>query len=378
MKLGLHPSRQGIALIIVMIAVVTLSIMVGGFAYSMKVETTLARNSSMDSEMEWMGRSGIELAKWALCQPKTSGIQYDALNQEWAGGTGDTNRLPLPEGNTLEDYWLDQRHTRRISVKIEDLERKWNINTMKTLKAMPIPNAPDVLGQALFLYAGLDAAEKDTVENAILAWMDPSTTGIRDTGDSYYMSLDPPYRAKKGPLDDITELMMIRYITPPMFYGTGRSAQYSRGPTHQPGLGRSALDEPTYPVGLVDLFTTLSSGKVNINTASAEVLQCLPGLDDGPVQAIIAHRLGPEDPSEPTPFKHPFVGPGDLMAVAQTAPELQPLLPVLQQYWGLLFTGVSTTFDVRVEASIGGYKRTYHGVVRRQGNNAQTLFMYWD
>ena len=32
----------------------------------------------------------------------------------------------------------------------------------------------------------------------------------------------------------------------------------------------------------------------------------------------------------------------------------------------------------RVEASIGGYKRTYHGVVRRQGNNAQTLFMYWD
>ena len=359
MTIRIPPARRGIALIIVMIAVVTLSIMVGGFAYSMKVESTLARNSDMDSELEWMGRSGIELAKYVLSQQPPGGMQYDALNQKWAGGTGDTNSpvADLP----LSDYTLGRG---RISVKIVDLERKFNINTMTRANS-------EVLGQALLLI-GADAAEKDQISNAILDWMDSKTTGPRDTGDSYYMSLDPPYRAKKGPFDDITELMLVRYVTSAMFYGSGQSGEYSRGQIHRPGLGRSALEEePTYPVGFIDLFTTLSSGRVNINTASATVLQCIPEVEESLAQAIIGARAGPDDPPEGVEGRMAFRS----IQEVQRVPGMPPfIINQLARYCDVR----STTFEVHVEASIGAYKRVYTAMLRRDGNKLQTLFMYWN
>ena len=35
----------------------------GIFAYNMRVETKLAMNSNNETEMEWLGRSGVELAR---------------------------------------------------------------------------------------------------------------------------------------------------------------------------------------------------------------------------------------------------------------------------------------------------------------------------
>ena len=44
--------------------------------------------------------------------------------------------------------------------------------------------------------------------------------------------------------------------------------------------------------GLRDLFTTWGTGRVNINTASPEVLACLPGLKRDGAAAIAAYRAG--------------------------------------------------------------------------------------
>src|SRR5208282_1855848 len=49
--------------------------------------------------------------------------------------------------------------------------------------------------------------------------------------------------------------------------------------------------------GLTNLFTPLSDGKVNINTASAEVLQVLPGVDALIAEAIVEGRSGGDDGS---------------------------------------------------------------------------------
>ena len=68
MKIRPTQSRRGIALIIVLIVIVVLGILAGGFAYSMKVETTLARHASFSSELDWLGRAGVEVAKWVLSQ----------------------------------------------------------------------------------------------------------------------------------------------------------------------------------------------------------------------------------------------------------------------------------------------------------------------
>lgn len=138
MKTIHHHGRSGIALIMVMLIVVVFAILAGGLAYTMKVETKLARNSSWDTELEWLGRSGIELARYVLAQPNQAGQPYDGLNQIWAGGTGETNDALM--GISLTDNQLGHG---RFSVKITDADRKFNVN----LAAV----APEILDQGLIL-----------------------------------------------------------------------------------------------------------------------------------------------------------------------------------------------------------------------------------
>jgi general secretion pathway protein K len=70
--------QQGIALILVLISVVVLGVLAAGFAWSMRVEVKLARNASSERELEWLGRSGVELARYVLGQQLLIGAEpYD-------------------------------------------------------------------------------------------------------------------------------------------------------------------------------------------------------------------------------------------------------------------------------------------------------------
>lgn len=45
-------------------------------------------------------------------------------------------------------------------------------------------------------------------------------------------------------------------------------------------------------LGLADMLTCHSDGRININTAPREVLECIPDLSDSVIEAIIAYRVG--------------------------------------------------------------------------------------
>ncbi len=345
----------------VMLIIVVFAMLAAGLAYSMKVETKLARNSSWDTELEWLGRSGIELSKYVLSQSGRGG-QYDALNQVWAGGTGETNDALADI--TLTDYELGHG---KFSVKIVDCDRKFNINMAAT--------SPDIMNQALILM-GVDATEVPHIVAAVQDWIDRDdnvTAGGQDTESSYYMGLRPPfgpYRAKNGPIDDIYELLRIKYITPEMFFGSGAGA--STSPMRVINANRHNQEEVrTYPVGFLDLFTTVSSRFININTASANVLQLIPDVDGNLAQAIITTRAGP-DGVEGNEDDMPFRSLGELSNVPGMTAQLS-------QLFARNFATRSSTFEVTVEATIGTYSRTYHAMVRRV-NQQQivTLFMWWN
>ena len=57
-------SERGVALIMVMVAVFALSVMVGAFAYSMKVETRLAQTANNGETLIWIGRA----RPWIRCR----------------------------------------------------------------------------------------------------------------------------------------------------------------------------------------------------------------------------------------------------------------------------------------------------------------------
>src|SRR6187402_242088 len=127
MKLLPTSDRRGIALIIVMVCITVLSILAGGFAYSMKVETKLAMNANNESELLALGKSGVAMAQWVLAQQLTiSQEPYDSLNQVWAGGRGSM----MTSNSPLADVFLDniKLGNGSFSLKIVDTERKVNIN----------------------------------------------------------------------------------------------------------------------------------------------------------------------------------------------------------------------------------------------------------
>jgi type II secretory pathway component PulK len=356
MKISIQTKPRGIALIIVMIAIFVLSVMAAGFAYSMKVETKLAQNAENEEQLLWLGRSGVELARWVLAQEK---CPYDSLNQIWAGGPGadcETNS-PLA-GISLDNYQIGDG---TVSIKIVDLERKVNVNTANAA----------ALQQALNLM-GVSADEMAIISDSILDWINPAN-GPRLNGaeSDYYQKLTPPYYAKNAPIDDLSELLLVRGISEhPEIYWGGSASNHPPA-TFQQKLGfmNSPFQAPDYPFGLVDVFTPLSSGRININTADVNVLQMIPGVDQAIAQNIIKVRAGP-DGVEGNEDDTPFTSVNQLVMA-----ELNPQL--VSQLSGIC-TVRSSTFEVHVTARVGDSKREYVAVLfRNSGTDIQVLSFYW-
>lgn len=357
-QLNHHQQRgeRGIALVLVMIVVISLSLLAGGFVMSMKIETKLARNAQADPELDWLGRSGVNLARYVVAQSMLDPSQpYDALNQFWAGGTGGTNNLP-------PDISLDHVELGRgsFSVKITDMERKFNINVADE----------QILGQALKL-VGVDASEVGTITGSLLDWIDPDdVTHIGGVESDFYERLNPPYRAKNGPLDDMSELLMVNGITPEIYWGP--SAQTMSHAFPGP-MGRRAFSPGgnTYSMGLVDLFTTISNPRMNINTADAQVLMLIPGMDENMASAIITARAGPDGVpgnADDMPFR-------SLAELSSAVPGMDPIM--VQQLARYCDTR-SATFQVEVTATIGDLQRDYVALIRRnQPQDVQILQFYW-
>jgi len=357
MMLRGHPSSRGIALIIVMLVVVVLSTLAAGFAFSMKVETRLARNCTFDQDMQWLGWSGVELARYVLGQQLSIPFEggYDALNQKWAGGPGGTNDL-LAE-ISLTDNRLGPGS---YSVRIIDLERKVNINYASR----------DLLQRACELQ-GLDMLGSLRVVDAIEDWRDPNPDPLIDGAESdYYLSLPKPYAAKDGPLDDLSELLLVRGVTAGLYWGPRAASGGAWSSVQNTAPGYAA--DPVIPaVGLVDLFNTLGRPQINLNTASAEVLQLLPGVDPNLAMEIVQFRAGP-DGVDGTEDDTPFHNPGELINV-------RGMIPVQVQALQRACGTRSFTFEVQVRAAIGQYRRTLTALLLRNSQrDVLVLTSYWE
>ncbi len=348
-----------------MIAIFVLTMLAGGFALSMKVETRLARNANSETEIEWLGRSAVECARWELAQQyMISQEQYDGLDQVWAGGPGGigTSNSPLADfQHRIETHDPSGAVRGTATWTIVDYERKVNIN---------VATEP-ILQQAMSVMQA-DPALMTPVVNSILDWVDPNTGSHRIQGakSDYYQSLDPPYSCKDGPIDDLSELLLIKGVTPELYWGISVT-------NHQPGLFNpqgsrygSQAGLPGYIVGLTNLFTPLSVGKININTASAEVLQTIPGVTREAAEGIVNGRSGEDDGSG-------LMGPYRNIAQIQRVPEVAPIMSRQIQ----MFCDVrSYTFEVQVDAEVAGYHRHFVGVIGRPPGNPrgiQVLNFYW-
>jgi len=341
--------REGIAPIVVMIAVFVLSVLAGTFAYRMKVETKLAANANNQSDLEWVGLSGVEYARWLLGQEN---CPMDSLNQIWAGGPGaacETNG-PLA-GESLND-WIPVGNG-EFKLTITDLERKINVNT-----------ADEALLNNVMRVIGVDASQSGAIVDGILDWVDrDDNTRVNGAESDFYQGLTPPYVAKNGPIDDISELLLINGMRE-------NKSIYSKAYDDIQMVDRfgNPMPPPQYTARLDEVFTALSNGRININTADKNVLAMIPGMDEAIADQIIRVRSGP-DGADGTDDDTPFGSVGELASVGLP----QAAAPSLSHYC----TTKSSTFEVQVEARIGNSTATYMAIIGRSNpRDIQILSFY--
>ncbi|HTS16732.1 MAG TPA: type II secretion system minor pseudopilin GspK [Verrucomicrobiae bacterium] len=317
---------RGVAIVVVLWVVMVLSLLISGFAFTMHVETQLAAYARKELKAEMLARSGIEVAKMQLLlhQQEAGDAGFDALNQDWA---------------TNEDLFVDHELGEgKFNVKITDEESK-----------MPVNIATELQLQRLMTLLNVDPSDGDIIVDSIMDWREPGDLHrLNGAKSDYYLSLLPPYRAKNGPLDRVDELLLVRGVTPELYHGT------------------PATDKDPAQPGFADVFTTMSSGQINVNTASAIVLQAMLGLSDVQVQAILARRDGP-DGIPGTDDDLPFHTPAEFFATAGT------LDPVSQQADQGLVAVSSSFFTIKSTGEVGGVKHTILATVRRDGGNLQTV-----
>jgi type II secretory pathway component PulK len=343
----------------VMVAIFVLAMLIGAFAISMKTEMTLARNSRNDANLIWAGRSGLELARYVLAQQRMIRNEpYDAMNQKWAGGPGSLASSNSPLASISLDKFPVGENA-HVTVHIIDQERKVNIN-----------QADQTLLQQALSVMGADGAEIPLVTDAILDWIDPDdATHINGAESDYYQGLEIPYYSKNGPMDDLSELLMVRGVSQDMFWGP-------RSTNHEPAFfesrdrrsARRIEEQPVYPIGLEEIFTTLSSGRININTAPTTTLQMIPGIDETTAECIRQQRAGP-DGADGTEDDVPFANVGELVNCVD-----QRVVPQISRYCSVQ----SSVFAVEVDADVGGRTRRFYGMLRRVNEReVQILSFYW-
>jgi general secretion pathway protein K len=302
----------GMAVILVIWIVVILMAMVSEFTYSMRTEITITKNFKEEEEAYQLALAGVERAKLELLSANDlRGIHFNE----------DNVLILSPDDETLPER-KGELGRGSFEYTITDEDGKLNINT-----------ATQGQLKSLFLESGVAAEDVDTIVDSILDWIDANDLHrLNGAEEDYYQSLDPPYSCKDGRFETIEELLLVKGMTPEIFYGSG-AVPNAPVETEQ--------DEEATFSGVVHLLTVVGSGLININTSPEPVL--ISVLGDAEANNIMVQK-------ETGPLYR---------AVAKSK--------VDSEYFTITSTGKN---------SDGSIKRTVKTIVLRRPDNVVTL--YWN
>jgi general secretion pathway protein K len=127
----------------------------------------------------------------------------------------------------------------------------------------------------LLLALGVNPNQAPAIVAGILDWRGGTPGGSFSEFDQYYLSLTPSFRARHASLQEIEELLLVRGITPDLFYGS-----YTRD-----------ADGRLIPhAGLRDCLSVYGSlGVLDVNNVTPEVMVAV-GVTPETVGAIVAVR----------------------------------------------------------------------------------------
>jgi type II secretory pathway component PulK len=287
--------RRGVVLLSVLVVVVLLSLAAYQYSELMMAEYRAADSFTRQLQARALADSGIHYAAALLSNPDTftntlNSNPYDnpvvfqsqAVNGDFPRGQGRFTILAL---QAPDDPSFQGQPTR---FGVTDEAGKINLNALLML---------DPTGQV-----GHDMLMKlpnmtEDVANSILDWLDSSTTSPRTNGakDEYYMSLDPPYRCKNGPLDTLDELLLVKGVTPQLLYGNDRNRNGVLDPDEDDGSGQVDLGWSAYLTvySREPNVDAQGNARIYLNDQDLNTLQqkLSSAVGDDLAQFIVAYRM---------------------------------------------------------------------------------------
>lgn len=260
--------KNGSALVLVIWIVALLSLMVACMAFEAHMESQLISYSRKKLKAEYLARSGIEVAEMLMV--KSDGIRgkgSSAVKEE-------------------DDRWFDAAQQLAMGGKVSGLVEKLGEGTI-VLDILPEPARRNINRLAfddwerVLDVGGIPEDMWPVLIDSAMDWIDTDEKPRHDGAetDDYYNTLQPPYRSRNAPFDDVDELLKVKGFNSAILFGGVLK------------LGKSE-EEVLAVSGIKDLLTTYGDGKVNINAAPERVLMTLPGVDDIVAGAIIEEREG--------------------------------------------------------------------------------------
>ncbi len=240
-----------------------LTVVVLEFCFAMRTEVNVTKNFKNELQLYGIAQGGVQQAVAEMVFRNDTRLQQLRKTMK-PEETPPEQKEWVPDGRPYT-VKFDQGE---CELRIMSEAGKININTVSesTLRK--------IIGNL-----GLEEEARDAVVDSILDWIDPDDLRrINGAENDYYQSLKEPYNCKNGNLDSIEELLLVRGVTPELFYG-------KRG-TKGGEEGAKAPD-----VGLKDIFSIYAPGEqIDINSASSVVLRFALGIPDNVARLIVKAR----------------------------------------------------------------------------------------
>ncbi|MEI9863346.1 MAG: hypothetical protein WDN00_02065 [Limisphaerales bacterium] len=131
------------------------------------------------------------------------------------------------------------------------------------------------------------------VVTAIVNWRgSDSTTGVAEA--EYYAGLKPPYQPRNGPFQTVRELLMVRNVTPELFWGRDIHQNGMLPPEKEKAGSVDSSDLGWAGILTVDStvqnLNAAGEDRINIQTADENSLAGISGVTPQIARAIVAYR----------------------------------------------------------------------------------------
>jgi general secretion pathway protein K len=257
---GFIKGERGIALFLVLWVLTLLSVIAGEFCFAMRTEVNITRNFKEQTTAYYIALAGVNRAIGEL-------IRNEVILQQ-VGQPKVEEEEEVQEGEEEQDRW-------RINVDIPPVpygKGQFKVEIGNERGKININEANEALLKIMLSGFDIDEQQKNIIVDSIIDWRDDNNLyRLNGAEDDYYKSLPEPYECKDGDFDSVEELLMVRGITPEIFYG-----------------------------GLKDVVTEFHFGrsrsktkliyKIYINAASRKMLLTLPSITEALADEIINYR----------------------------------------------------------------------------------------